>query len=392
MGEKWKRARGMTKEIEAMTYTKGMVNRDRIVQLLMDLCATDSNSRQERLMADKLKPILQELGFDVHEDEAGAKVGGNAGNLYARLPGTAQGEPLLFSSHMDRVTPGMGVKPSIRDGAIVSDGTTILGADDAAGLAAVLEAVRVLKERNLPYPTIELGWTICEEVGLLGARNLDYSWFTSRLGFALDSGGKVGEIVVKAPSQAKVNATFHGKAAHAGVSPEKGISAIQIAAVAISRMKLLRIDPETTANIGSISAEGPTNIVPETCKIVAEARSLVQEKLEQQVADMVDAMEAAAAELGGRVDVEVLRSYAAFNLSPDAAPVKRASAAAGKIGAPVSVTSTGGGSDANIFNQNGIAMAVLGVGYEDIHSTRERMPIDQLVDLAEWTLAIIQGE
>lgn len=374
-----------------MAYTKGLVNQERIAQLLMDLCATDSGSRNERLMADKLKPMLEELGFTVREDDAGSKVGGNAGNLYGRLEGTAAGEPLLFSAHMDRVTPGLGVKPRLEGGAILSDGSTILGADDAAGIAAVLEAVRVLKERNLPYPTIEIGFTIGEEVGLLGARHLDYAWFTSKLGFALDSGGKVGEIVVKAPSQAKVNVTFRGKAAHAGVAPEKGVSAIQIAAVAISRMKLLRIDSETTANIGSIATDGPTNIVPETCRIVAEARSLSQEKLEAQVADMQRCAEEAARELGGAAEVEILRSYSAFNLSPESAPVRRAAAAAEKIGAPVSITSTGGGSDANIFNGNGIPTAVLGVGYEEIHSTRERMPIDQLVALAEWTLAIIAG-
>jgi len=245
-----------------MAYTKGFVNQERITALLMDLCATDSGSRNERLMADKLKPMLMELGFAVREDDAGSKVGGNAGNLYGRLEGTAPGEPLLFSAHMDRVTPGLGVKPRLEGGAIVSDGTTILGSDDAAGIAAVLEAVRVLKERNLPYPTIEVGFTIGEEVGLLGARYLDYAWFSSKLGFALDSGGKVGEIVVKAPSQAKVNVTFRGKAAHAGVAPEKGVSAIQIAAVAISRMKLLRIDSETTDHIGPISTDGPTKIMP----------------------------------------------------------------------------------------------------------------------------------
>lgn len=372
-----------------MAYTKGMVNRERVTALLMDLCATDSGSRNERLMADKLWPMLEDLGFTVREDDAGAKVGGNAGNLCARLEGTSAGEPLLFSAHMDRVTPGLGVKPRIDGDAVVSDGSTILGADDAAGIAAVLEAVRVLKERSLPHPTIEVGLTIGEEVGLLGARHLDYAWFTARLGFALDSGGKVGELVVKAPSQAKIIATFKGKAAHAGVSPEKGISAIQIAAVAIARMKLLRIDEETTANIGSITAEGPTNIVPESCHIVAEARSLNQAKLEAQVAEMQRCIAEAARELGGAAEVEVQRSYGAFNLSPESAPVRRASEAAGLIGVQARVTATGGGSDANIFNGNGIPMAVLGVGYEEIHSTRERMPIDQLVALAEWTLAII---
>lgn len=375
-----------------MAYTKGLVNRERVTSLLMDLCATDSGSRRERLMADKLKRMLEELGFTVHEDDAGSKVGGDAGNLYARLEGTAPGEPLLFSSHMDRVTPGFGVKPRVEGDYVLSDGTTILGADDAAGLAAVLETVRVIKEKNLPHPTIELGWTICEEVGLLGARHLDYGWFASKVGFALDSSGEVGEIVVQAPSQAKINATFRGKAAHAGVAPEKGVSAIQIAGVAISRMKLLRIDSETTANIGSLVAEGPTNIVPESCKLVAESRSLSKEKLEGQLKHMTEAMEGAAKELGGSVEIEILRSYSAFNLAEDSVPVQRASRAAELIGAPVKIASTGGGSDANIFNGNGIPMAVLGVGYEEIHSTRERMPIDQLVKLAEWTLAIITGE
>ncbi|HEY3367093.1 MAG TPA: M20/M25/M40 family metallo-hydrolase [Symbiobacteriaceae bacterium] len=372
-----------------MAYTKGLVNRDRLTALLMDLCATDSGSRQERQLADKLTGLLIDLGFEVGEDDAGSEVGGNAGNLIARLEGSSQDEPILFSCHMDRVTPGFGVKPSIAGEYIVSDGTTILGADDAAGLAAVLEVVRVLQERQIDHPTIELAWTICEEVGLLGARHLDLTEFESRLGFALDSSGKVGEIVVRAPSQAKLAATFHGRAAHAGVAPEKGVSAIQMAGAAISRMKLLRIDDETTANIGSIEAAGPTNIVPDTCKLVAEARSLDQGKLEAQIAHMTAAMESAARELGGAVTVEVQRSYTAFHLSEDAAPVKRAARAAELIGATPKVTSTGGGSDANIFNGSGIPVAVLGVGYEEIHSTRERMPIDQLVLLAEWVLAIL---
>jgi len=372
-----------------MAYTPGLVNRERLTALLMDLCATDSEPRNERKMADKLKGLLGPLGFAVTEDDAGSKVGGNAGNLYARLPGTGAGEPLLFSCHMDRVTPGLGVKPRVEGDAIVSDGTTILGADDAAGIAAVLEAVQVLKENSLPYPTIELAWTIGEEVGLLGARHLDMGWFTAKVGFALDGGGPVGEIVVDAPSQSKLHATFRGKAAHAGIAPEKGVSAIQMAAVAISRMKLLRIDAETTANVGSLVAEGPTNIVSETCKLVAEARSLSQPKLEAQVAHMREVMESAARELGGSVEIDMQQTYTAFHLAPDSEPVRRAAAAAEKLGAAVRITGTGGGSDANLMNAQGVQVAVLGIGYQEIHSTRERMPIDQLVAAAEWTLAII---
>jgi tripeptide aminopeptidase len=374
-----------------MGYTKGMVNRERVTQLLIDLCATDSGSRKERLMADKLKGILTELGFTVKEDDAGAKVGGDAGNLYARLEGTGAGEPVLLSSHMDRVVPGFGVKPRIEGDALVSDGTTILGADDAAGLAAIIEAVRVLKERNLPHPTIELALTICEEVGLLGAKHVDETWFQSKIGFVLDAGGRVGEITVKAPNSAKISATFKGKAAHAGVAPEKGVSAVQMAALAISRMKLLRVDAETTANIGSIEAVGPTNIVPETCKLMGETRSLHAEKLEAQIAHMTACMEQAARELGGTVEVEVTRSYTGINLTADSPAVARAMRAAEAIGETPSLASSGGGSDANIFNGKGIQTAVLGVGYEEIHSTNERMPLDQLEKLAEWTLAIVLG-
>jgi tripeptide aminopeptidase len=374
-----------------MNEMMGLVNRERVTELLIELCIINSGSRAERLMADALRLKLESLGFAVHEDGAGEKVGGDAGNLYARLPGTGDGAPLLFTSHMDRVTPGFNIKPHLEGDVVVSDGTTILGADDAAGLAAIIEAVQVLKEKELPHPTIELALTICEEVGLQGARHLDFDWFTAKTGFALDAGGKVGEIVVQAPSQAKINATFHGRAAHAGVAPEKGISAIQLAALAISRMRLLRIDEETTSNIGSLVADGPTNIVPQTCKLVAEARSLSQEKLEMQVAHLTEVMEQAAGELGGTVAVEVARSYTAYDLAADSAPVQMAQRAAKLIGVQPTLASTGGGSDANIFNGNGIPMAVLGVGYEEIHSTRERMPVDQLVGLAAWTLAIIRG-
>lgn len=374
-----------------MTYRKGMVNRQRVTDLLTELCATDSGSRKERQMADRLKPLLTDLGFEVTEDDAGAKVGGDTGNLYGRLQGSGDGQALLFSSHMDRVTPGFGVKPRIEGNLLKSDGTTILGADDAAGLAAIIEAVRVLKERNLPHPTIEIAFTICEEVGLLGAKHVDVGWFQSKLGFVLDSSGQVGEITVKSPHSAKISATFTGKAAHAGVAPERGVSAIQMAGVALSRMKLLRVDEETTANFGSIVAEGPTNIVPESCKLLGETRSLNREKLDAQIAHMTEALESAAKELGGTVGVEVTRSYMGLDLGPESPAVARATKAAEAIGVTPSLASSGGGSDANVFNSKGIQTAVLGVGYEEIHSTKEQMPLDQLEALAEWTLAIMLG-
>lgn len=372
-----------------MTYRKGMVNRERLTNLLIDLCKTDSASRNERLMADKMTAMLTELGFLVHEDDAAAQLGGNTGNLYARLEGTAPGEPVLFCAHLDRVTPGLGIQPRIENGALVSDGTTILGADDAAGLSAILEAVRVLQEQNLPHPTIELCLTVCEELSMLGSRLVDTAWFQSKIGFALDADQPVGEITIKAPNKATFTATFTGKAAHAGLAPEKGISAVQMAAAAISRMKLLRIDEETTANIGSISAEGRVNIVPETCTITGETRSLDEDKLQAQVAHMRDAMESAAAEFGGSVKIDLVFANTGLHLSPESPSVQRAARAARKIGVEPKCVAVGGCSDASILYQKGLETTVLSMGFEEVHSVRERMPLDQLEAVTEWALAII---
>ena len=366
-----------------------MIDKERLYASFMELCAIDSEPTRERLMADRLKELLAELGFTVTEDDTGEKIGGNAGNLIARLDGTGPGEPLFFSCHLDRVAPGVGVKPRREGEFIVSDGTTVLGADDAAGLAAIVEGFTTLRERQLPHPPIEIVLSVAEELALVGASHLDTARLTARCGFVLDAGGPVGEIVVQAPEQVKIQAVFHGRSAHAGFAPEEGVSAIQIAAVAISRMKLLRVDPETTANIGSISAVGPTNIVPERCELQAEARSLEPARLRVQLAEMTEAMEVAAAEHGGRVEITAVSCYPAYRLAEDAEPVQRAARAARRLGAPVRFKSTGGGSDANIFNSRGVPAVVLSCGYEQVHTTGERIALDQLALLAEWVLAIV---
>jgi tripeptide aminopeptidase len=355
----------------------------------MELCAIDSEPAGERLLADRLKELLSDLGCTVTEDDAGGKIGGNAGNVVARLDGTGPGEPLLFSCHMDRVIPGVGVKPRIEGDFIVSDGTTVLGADDAAGLAAVLEGVTAIRESNVLHPPLEIVLTVAEELALLGSSHLDTDQFASRCGFVLDASGPVGEIVLQAPEQVKINAVFHGRSAHAGFAPEQGVSAIQAAAVAISRMKLLRVDVETTANVGSIHAAGPTNIVSDRCELQAEARSLDPAKLRGQVAGMTEAMEGAARECGGSMEITLLSCYPAYRLMEDAEPAQRAARAARQIGVPVRFKSTGGGSDANIFNSRGIPAVVLSCGYEKVHTTEERIALDQLALLAEWVTALV---
>lgn len=368
------------------------VNEQRLVGLLVELTATDSGSRQERLMADKVRQKLEQLGFTVEEDDAGAKVGGNAGNLKGRLKGTAPGPAILFSAHLDRVANGFGVKPQVRDGAVYSDGSTILGADDAAGIAAVLEAVQVLKENNLPYPTIEVAFTVCEEVGLLGAKELDAAWFTAAVGYALDGSGAVGTAYTRAPSQARLEATVFGRSAHAGVAPEQGINAIQVAGRALAAMPLGRIDAETTANIGIIQGGQATNIVPDTCKLTGEARSLDEEKLKAQLEAMQRAIEQACQEAGARAEVTIRPSYTSSRLTPEMPVVIRFEKACARLGLTPSLQATGGGSDANILNGKGLPTLVLGIGYEQIHSTQEYMPIAQLVQAAEMALALVQQE
>ncbi|BCS53618.1 M20/M25/M40 family metallo-hydrolase [Geobacter sp. SVR] len=369
-----------------------MINKERLYSSFMELCAIDSEPTRERLMADRLTDLLSGLGFIVTEDDAGQKIGGNAGNLMARLAGTGPGEPLLFSCHLDRVVPGTGVKPRIEGDFIVSDGTTVLGADDAAGLAAILEGVTTLRERKLPHPPIELVLTVAEELALAGSPHFDTDQITAGYGFVLDASGRVGEIVTQAPEQVKFKAVFHGRSTHAGAAPEQGSSAIQMAGVAISRMQLLRIDQETTANIGSISSVGPTNIVPDRCELEGEVRSLEPAKVRAQVAAVTNALESAAAEYGSTVDITVVPCYPAYRLAEDAAPVQRAARAARRIGVPVRFKPTGGGSDANIFNHKGITSVVLSCGYGKPHTTEERIALEQLALLAEWVVAIIGDE
>ena len=367
------------------------INDERLLNTFLELCSIDAEPTKERAMADRLTVLLGELGFTVDEDDTGFKLGGNAGNLYATLPGTGSGETLLFSCHMDRVVPGCGVKPQIKGEYIVSDGSTVLGADDVAGLAAVLEGVKSVREQGLPHPPLEILFSVAEELSLQGIEQFDASRIVSRCGFVLDAGGPVGEIVVKAPEQIRLSAVIHGRAAHSGIAPEEGVSAIQIAAKAISRMPLMRIDEETTANIGSIRADGPTNIVPDRCELSAEARSTDPARLAMQVASMRQALEDAAQAAGGRVEISVRSNYRSYRLDPGSAPVRRADTAARSLGLPVRHRSTGGGSDANFFNEWGIPTAVLCCGFEKVHTCEERMPVSQLVQLAQWVAAILTG-
>ncbi|MFD3447835.1 tripeptidase T [Microbacteriaceae bacterium 4G12] len=368
-----------------------MINKERLLNEFLELVQVDSETKHEAEICKVLKEKFSSLGVEVFEDDTTGVTGHGAGNLICTLPATKEGvDTIYFTSHMDTVVPGKGVKPSIQDGYIVTDGTTILGADDKTGLSAMFEALRVLKEQNIQHGKIEFIITVGEESGLVGAKALDRSRITAQYGYALDSDGKVGEIVVAAPTQAKVNAIIRGKTAHAGVAPEKGVSAITIAAKAIAKMPLGRIDSETTANIGRFEGGMQTNIVCDYVEIFAEARSLINEKMEEQVRKMKEAFETTAEEMGGKAEVEVKVMYPGFKFADGDHVVEVAKRAATKIGRTPSLQQSGGGSDANVIAGHGIPTVNLSVGYEEIHTTNEKMPIEELVKTAEMVVAIIE--
>ncbi len=368
-----------------------MVKEERLVNEFLELVQVDSETKYEADIAKLLKKKFSELGVEVFEDDTTGETGHGAGNLVCTLKGTKKGvDPIYFTSHMDTVVPGNGVNPVREDGYIVTDGTTILGADDKAGLAAMLEAIRVLQEEDIKHGDIQFIITVGEESGLVGAKALDPTHLKAKYGYALDSDGKVGNIIVAAPTQAKIQAAVHGKTAHAGVAPEKGVSAITLAAKAISRMPLGRIDDETTANIGRFEGGKQTNIVTDRVDILAEARSLVQEKMEHQVEKMREAFESAADEMGGSVDFHFEVMYPGFKHADGDHVVEVAKNAVRNIGRDPQLLTSGGGSDANIIAGHGIPTVNLGVGYEEIHTTNERMPIEELTKTAELVVSIIQ--
>ncbi|HLR80051.1 MAG TPA: M20/M25/M40 family metallo-hydrolase [Bacillota bacterium] len=367
------------------------INEERLLNEFLELVQIDSETKDEANIANVLKDKFTKLGLDVVEDDAKEKTGHGAGNLICTMKGNKQAvDPIYFTSHMDTVVPGKGVKPSIKDGYIVSDGTTILGADDKVGLAAMLESIRFIQENELEHGTIQFVITVGEESGLVGAKALDPQAVQAKFGYALDSNGKVGDIIVAAPTQAKLFTVIKGKTAHAGVAPEEGISAITLAAKAVAKMPLGRIDDETTANIGRFEGGKQTNIVCDHVEILAEARSLTPEKMEAQVAKMKEAFETTAQEHGGEADVEVQVMYPGFKQKRGDQVVEIARDAAKAIGRDSQLLTSGGGSDANVISSFGIPTVNLAVGYEEIHTTNERMPIEELIKITELVIAIVQ--
>lgn len=365
-----------------------------VVEYFMDLVQIDSESAYEKDVAMKLAADLEELGFKYVFDQANHNFESNSGNLYGYMPGKIKKAPILFCAHMDTVKPGIGIKPKIVNNKIVSDRTTILGSDDKSGIAEIMFALKELKQENQLTAPVEVLFTVSEEVGLLGAKYCDYSKLKSKIGFALDS-HEVGSITIGAPSQNNLKFIVHGKEAHAGVNPELGVNAIKISADAVKDMPSGRIDNETTCNIGVIQGGHATNIVPNKVTIRAEVRSHDQNKLEQVSNQMIDIIEkkVASYQMNGfqaNVDTLCKQAYRSFLLDEQSPVVKIASKAAQNLGLPGVISISGGGSDANVFNENGISVAIAGSGMNNVHTVNEFIKVEDLKKGVQWVKEVIK--
>jgi tripeptide aminopeptidase len=373
-----------------------MISAERLAETFKAMVRIDSVSRDEARFAGMLQARLAEMGIETFFDDSASRTGSNTGNLIARVPGTIDTAPLLLSAHMDTVTPGQGITPVLHDGVFTSDGTTILGSDDKSAIAILLEVLQVLKTSNRPHPPLELVFSTCEEIGLLGAKYLDYSLIRAPMGYVLDTRDPDG-IVTRAPSANRLKFEIIGKEAHAGSAPEKGINAILLAARAIAGVEVGRLDEETTCNLGTIQGGEATNIVPRQVVVEGEVRSHDEGKLARVTERVVGSFRNAVASYEGRipemdcprVEVSVQADFTRTHIPDDHAIVKLARLAADRLDRALEIKTAGGGSDANVFFQHGIYAGVLGTGMQDVHTLQENIALADMVKTVELVIEII---
>lgn len=363
------------------------MEQEQIIRDFIELCQVEVHSRDERRIADVMKEKLEALGVTVTEDTAGKTLGGNTGNLYGRLPGDPALPAILFSAHLDRVGNNGHIHPiwDKEKNIIHTDKTTILAADDVAGLAAMLHVLRTVKEDEIPHGDIELAISVCEEVGVLGSALFDFSRFHAKIGFVLDIGGPAGKIVTSAPGKGRVTITIHGRSAHAGNAPEKGLNALKVAGALLTRIPDGRLSPTGTANFSIISAGTATNVVCDHVELIGEQRSTDSAEYKDISRRIREAAEAVAEEYGTTIDVAIEDQYAAYHLAEDAPCCRLAAAAARAVGVEPHFVRGGGGTDGNHLNEHGIATAALGVGYSKNHTPEEE------IDVAEYLKACRQA-
>ena len=356
-----------------------MIDQDRLVGSFCDLVRIDSPSEEEEEVAQHLIPRLEKLGLTVERD--------SFGNVIASQEGD---NPLLLSAHMDTVEPGRGIKPQINGDRITSDGTTILGGDCKAGVAAIMEGLESIYEDNLPHRPVQVVFTRGEEIGLVGANHLDWSMLHGTEAVVFDGNGPVNTITGSSPTYMRFDVTVHGRAAHAGVEPEKGLSAIRIATDIINRLPQGRLDEETTFNVGLISGGTVRNAVPALTTFGGEFRSRNAETFDLLRMQLLSTFEEARdryREAKIEEDLEVM--FHMYTLDPEESIVKLATRVMGDMGMAPDIKPSGGGTDGNVFRLNGISNVVVGMSTNEMHTVDEYVVIPDLVNTARFCRQVV---
>jgi len=361
-----------------------------LLELFVRLAGIASPTTAEREVADVVKGYLDDLGLSVHEDGSAPVTGCGCGNLVVRIPGRGVARPVGLCAHLDTVPVERAPRVVVADGFVRSDGKTVLGADDKAAVAVLLVLARRLVA-DAPAGDVELVLTPGEEVGLLGAKALDLSLLAARRVFVLDSDGAPGTLIVASPTQKRIDAEFRGTAAHAGIAPELGRSAVVAAARAVAAMRLGRLDDETTANIGIVRGGTAPNVVAERCAIAGEARSHDPAKVTEQAEHMVQAIAAEAAAAGVDVEIDVHEAFRGYRHEADSPLLAIGAEAAALAGLQARLVGGGGGSDANVFNVAGLPALTLGTGFENAHSPQECMSLERLGELLAMAEGIVRA-
>jgi tripeptide aminopeptidase len=356
-----------------------------VLPLFLELAAIPSPSGEEAPVAERVASFLRDLGLAVEADEAG--------NLLARLEPSERngGSPLFFCAHMDTVPPQGAIEPVVDEEGLVRNAAgTILGADNKASVAVMLEAARLVLAERRPHAGVELLFTVREETGLQGAQAFDHTRLAARRGFVYDSSGRVGDVVRSSPWGRTIDVVFKGRAAHSGLAPEEGRSAILAASRAIADLPLGRIDEETTANVGRIQGGSARNVVPERCELAVEARSRDQGKLAGVVQEMVDCFAFAASVSECEVETRISESYPGYRFPQDEPVFRLAWEAIERAGISPRAVDTGGGADANVFNARGLTCVNLCNGMQHVHTPEELIAVADLERMVGVTLELVE--
>ena len=364
---------------------------DTALDLFLALARIPSPPGQERACVDLVRDVLASFGVASEEDDAGPRIGGDAGNLYARIPGTVPGTPLFFNAHVDTVPLVAGLDPAVEGDWVVNREPAILGADNKATVAGMVDGIRRVVREGIPHAGIELVITVQEEIGLIGAKAFDTGRLHAEVGYVYDVDGDPGAMTMRAPSQITLDLEFRGRAAHAGMEPERGRNAIHAAAIALSRLTMGRVAPGASRSVGVIEGGTQRNVVPERCTMQMEVRSLDDAQVAVLAQEIVDAANAAAAETGCSVEIAQTKEYTAYAFTDEDDVVRLARRALEAAGCEVREIETGGGADAHAFNEAGKRCLNLSSGMEAIHTPDERIRVDHVEALSRITVELIRA-